>query len=100
MTQEGSPGPQVKEMGSAHGAQAVDGTEGVSHPVPETARLQATRTGRRTREPTGGVGASARGVSRGREARRACSVPHLSGRGGRPGLLGPGAGERAGVSGE
>lgn len=47
-------------------------------------RLQATRTGRRTREPAGGVGAIARGVSRGRKARRACSVRHLSGRGRRP----------------
>lgn len=46
---------------------------------------QAARTGRRTREPAGGVGASARGVSRGSEARRACSVRCLSGRGGRPG---------------
>ena len=58
-------------------------------------RLQATCTGRRTREPAGGVGASARGVSRGREARRACSIPHLTGRGGRPGLLGGGRSARA-----
>lgn len=60
-------------------------------------RLQATRIGRRTRERAGGVGASARGVSRGSEARRACSVPHLSGRGGRRGLLGLAGGEGGGA---
>lgn len=67
MTQEGSPGPQIKEMGSAHGAQGVDGTESVSHPVPEAA----------------GSGGHARGVALGSRREgwaRARAGSHAAGR--------------------
>lgn len=43
----------------------------------------APGSGLLTRQPAGGVVASARGVSRGSQAQRACSIGQLSGRGGR-----------------
>lgn len=56
---------------------------------------RAPRSGLLTRQPAGGVVASARGVSRGSGARRACSVGQRSERGGSPGARQPGGGALA-----
>lgn len=70
---------------SAPGGRGVGGTGQCKRCTPPARPREsaAPGSGLLTRQPAGGVVASARGVSRGSQAQRACSIGQLSGRGGR-----------------
>lgn len=95
MTQEGSPVPQIKEIGPAHGAQGVDGTESVSHPSRK--RPGSRRHARASRSGADGRGGRERAGSHAAGRRGAHAQSRTSpGGAGDPGFQARQRGERGG----